>query len=76
MVGGRVGDEDCCAAEVYGERRGVGTGGCRRRGSGRCGLMRLLWAGGVYGTDLWYGVDDLGWNGCLKGVVEGDDVVA
>lgn len=37
--------------------------------------MRLLWEGGVYGTDLWYGVDDLGWYGCLEGVVEGDDVV-
>lgn len=89
VVGGRVGDEDSCAAKGYGERRRgvaiVGTtttnGECCRRGSGGCSslllmmMMRLRWEGSVYGADLWYGVDDLSWYGCFKGVVEGDDVV-
>lgn len=35
-----------------------------------------LWEGGVHWTDLLYWVGDLGWYGCLKGVVESDDVVA
>lgn len=38
--------------------------------------MMRLWQRGVYGPDLWYGVDDLSWDGCLEGVVESDDVVA